>query len=104
MVCEKLKSAITDAGYATVSDFAKNAGIPYTTVRRMLSSDEDFGGTSAQNLFKVCKCLNLSIDFFSDEIPKSMHLRDPKEIQIITKYRELKDMQAAVDRILEIAP
>lgn len=104
MVCEKLKSAITDAGYASVIDFAKNAEIPYTTVRRMLSSDKDFWGTSAHNLFRVCQCLNLSIDFFSDEIPREMHLRDPKEMQIITKYRELKDMQAAVDRILEIDP
>ena len=102
MVCEKLKSAITDAGYKSTRDFAKAAGIQYTTMIRILSSDKDFWGTSALNLFNICQCLNLSIDFFSDEIPESMHLRDPKEIQIITKYRELKDMLAAVDKMLDI--
>ena len=62
----------------------------------------DFSHELGGELFKVCKCLNLSIDFFSEEVPKVIHLHDPKKIQVITKCRELKDMQTAVDKLLSI--
>lgn len=84
---EKAKLAIRNADYKTIKEFAKTANIPYQTMARILSSDDAFWNTSAKNIFEICMSLDLSIDYFFEDLSifndKMVLTSKKKEMQLI---------------------
>jgi hypothetical protein len=93
----------------SVMAFAKEIGVPYTTIKGMLTRGVD--GASVQTVIKVCNGLNIDIESLMTE--KFDVLKGPansqqneislseKEIKMIKKYRLLDQRgQQAVDDTL----
>lgn len=87
-----------------MKDFSKNIAIPYTTLLGMLKNG--LGGASVDNVIKVCRGLEISIDDLQN-IENNNKMVMPfyvteKEKLLLTKYRKMLQMQPAVDAILGI--
>lgn len=97
---EYIKSLISEKGY-TVKAFAAQIGVPYSTLRSILSSG--VGGASVDNAIRICKGLGITVDALSKcEFPSSDYSLSDKEKALITAYRSQPSIQIAVDRLLGI--
>lgn len=81
-----LKELIKEKNFQNVDAFAKQAQIPYRTIARMLKSEYDFWHTTAHNLYKVCKTLDVPVEIFFEEDGLVMRLT-PDEAKLIQEYR-----------------
>lgn len=95
-----IKSLIQQKGY-NLKEFAALIDLPYTTLLSMLKS---IGGAGIDNVIKVCKGLNITINDLSqyksnDQIKLELTTHETK---VINAYRAQPQMQTAVDRILNI--
>lgn len=50
--------------YNSIRDFAIRNDIPYTTIKSILS--RGVGNSSVNNVIKICKALNISVDALSE--------------------------------------
>lgn len=89
--------------YKSIMQFAKEVGIPYTTVKGMFT--RGIWGASVQNVTKICDKLEIEVDGLIQgkivEKYKSYNL-SIHEQKVITAYRQHPKMQDAVDRLLGI--
>ena len=97
---EYIKTLIADKGYS-VKSFAQSVGLPYSTLRSMLSSG--VGGAAVDNVIKICKGLGITIDTLNKcgSIDGTVSL-SVKERALITSYRSHPELQVAVDKLLGI--
>ena len=92
-----ITNLIKERGF-NVKSFANYIEMPYSTLRSIL--EKGIGGASIDNVIKICKGLNISIDTLKpsdDKITYSSH-----EEKVILAYRNNPGMQEAVDKLLGI--
>jgi hypothetical protein len=89
---------------STVKEFAKSIGLPYTTLLGMLKNG--LGGAAVDNVIKVCRGLEITVDDLQQveecKAPVVPFFVSEREKRIVTNYRAMPHMQAAVDAILNI--
>lgn len=97
---EYIKTLIVDKGYS-VKSFSKAVGLPYSTLRSMLSSG--VGGAAVDNVIKICKGLGITVDTLNKCgcVDGSVALSG-KERTLINSYRSHPELQIAVDKLLGI--
>jgi len=79
---EYIKELIDKRGL-TIKDFSKQANIPYTTLLSMLK-DGALGGSSVDNVIKVCKTLEITIEELENQSKvKYKTSKELKEINFI---------------------
>lgn len=97
-----LKKLIRNNGF-TVKDFAKSIDMPYSTLLTMLN-DEKIGSASVDNVIKICKGLNITIQNLQDvlevDTAKEQLILSEHEKKLICHYRQKEDLQRAVDILL----
>ena len=77
---EKLKDLILNR-YKSVLEFSNTADIPYTTVKSILS--RGVGNASVNNVIKICKTLNISVDALADgKIQEKYYIDDKKSVEL----------------------
>lgn len=78
--------------YRSVMAFAKDIGIPYTTIKGVLSRGVD--GASVQTVIKVCDALGVDIYYLFREnfnnTEKNLHRNYPIQIMLIMMIWECK--------------
>lgn len=90
----------------TVKDFSIKINMPYTTLRSIMVN---VGGASIDNIFKICRGLNIHADdltpyadFPVQEKPCPLSCTD-EEKDLIKKYRCLTpDGKATVDAVIDV--
>lgn len=101
---EFIKRKIKEKGM-TLKEYARVISMPYSTLLSMLSGN--LGGASLDNVVRICTGLQTNISILQlsanglsaeDEI---LVLSD-REMKIIERYRDEKNMQEAVDKLLDI--
>ena len=95
-----IKRLIAEKGYS-VKAFAAHIGIPYSTLRSILSSG--VGGASVDNAIRICQGLGITIDALNkrgDDVT-DFSLSE-KEKSLILAYRSQPSIQIAVDRLLGV--
>ena len=95
---EYIKNLIKAKGY-NVKEFSNLINIPYTTLLSMLKS---IGGAGIDNVIKVCKGLNITINELNNcgniaNITLTSH-----EQKLLTAYRSHPEMQPAIDKLLGV--
>lgn len=98
-----LKKEIKEHGYS-IKEFAREIEIPYTTLATMLG-DGKIGGASVCNVIKICHGLGMTVEELMSlpGMPEEEHFFiSPHEKKLVEGYRKYKDMQEAVDCLLEI--
>lgn len=81
-----LKNLILEMG--SIKDFSIKIGMPYTT---LLSILKNVGGASIDNIFKICRGLNISTDDLENcRMPSSSDL-STDECKLIRNYRKLNN-------------
>lgn len=97
-----LKQLIKENGF-TVKDFAKSIDMPYSTLLTMLN-EEKIGNASVDNVIKICKGLNITIQNLQDvlevNVAKTPLVLSEHEKKLVRCYREKEDLQKAVDILL----
>lgn len=83
---EYLKQLINDTGLK-MKAFSEKADIPYTTLRSML--DRGIENASVNNVLKICKTLNISIETLYDKCNNNTFLMSEEEQQHIQNFRKL---------------
>lgn len=87
----------------SVRAFAEKCGIPYTTLRSILS--KDIGGASVNNVIAICKTLGISIDEL-DNIESNVFFNkiyNSETLNLINKYNRLDDIsKELVHTIIDI--
>lgn len=95
-----IKDLIKEKGYS-VKSFAEHIGIPYSTLRSILSSG--VGGASVDNAIRICQGLGITVDTLNKcETNPSVFSLSEKEKELISAYRSQPSIQIAVDRLLGI--
>lgn len=96
---EFLKEMISNTGLS-MKAFASEVGIPYTTLRSML--ERGIENASVNNVIKVCKALNISIEQLYEMNKSSSLSRDEKKL--LSNYNKLNELgkQEANKRIEEL--
>ena len=96
MFLETLTRLMKERGI-TKSTLAKESGIPYTTIDGFYKKGCD--NVKLSTLQRLAKYFGVTLDYliYGDKIELSEHER-----MIITAYRNKPDMQAAVDRLLDV--
>lgn len=100
---EKLIALITEQ-YKSIHHFCECAGIPDSTMRRILSPG-GLQSTTLKNILTICNMLGISIASQNQEVlfvPFLSPEFSPHERLLIQKYRENKKMQPAIDQLLNI--
>ena len=98
---EYIKTLIAEKGYS-VKGFAAQIGIPYSTLRSILSSG--VGGASVDNAIRICQGLGITVDTLNKcKISNAEISLSDKEKSLIRAYRAHPSLQIAVDRILDIS-
>ena len=98
-----LKNLIQSNGL-TIKEFARKIDMPYSTLLTMLN-EEKIGNASVDNVIKICKGLNITIQDLQsvkETTPASMdHLvLTEHEAKIVSNYRQKTDLQKAIDILL----
>ena len=83
---EYLKQLINDTGLK-MKAFAEKADIPYTTLRSML--ERGIENASVNNVLKICKTLNISIETLYAKCNNNISLSSEEEQQHIEQFRKL---------------
>lgn len=83
---EYLKQLINDTGLK-MKAFAEKADIPYTTLRSML--ERGIENASVNNVLKICKTLNISIETLYAKCNNNIYLSSEEEQQHIEQFRKL---------------
>lgn len=97
---EYIKTLIADKGYS-VKSFAKAVGLPYSTLRSMLSSG--VGGAAVDNVIKICKGLGITVDTLNKcGCVDGYVTLSGKERALIRSYRSHPELQVAVDKLLGV--
>lgn len=95
-----IKDLIKEKGYS-VKSFAEHIGIPYSTLRSILSSG--VGGASVDNAIRICQGLGITVDALNKcEAANNDFSLTEKEKILIRAYRSQPSIQIAVDRLLGI--
>ena len=96
---EFLKEMISNTGLS-MKAFASEVGIPYTTLRSML--ERGIENASVNNVIKVCKTLNISIEQLY-EMDKSNSLSQDEK-NLLSNYNKLNELgkQEANKRVAEL--
>lgn len=84
--------------------FAKYADLPYTTVKGIFN--RGILGASVQNVNKICDILSIDINaLIMGEIKPKVEITNlsTHEKEIISAYRNKKEMQPAVDKLLGVS-
>lgn len=100
---ERLIALITEQ-YKTIHHFCECAGIPDSTMRRILSPG-GLRSTTLKNILTICNMLGLAIAAQGQELILTSFLSpelSEREKLLIQKYRENKKMQPAIDQLLGI--
>lgn len=100
---EYVKNLIARKGESTKA-FAESVGLPYTTLLSMLS--RGLGGASLSNVQKLCSGLSITVnDLLSvedDGEKTEAFVFTEQEKQLVIRYREKPEMQAAVCALLDL--
>ena len=101
---EYVKNLIARKGESTKA-FAESIGLPYTTLLSMLS--RGLGGASLTNVQKMCAGLSITVNDLlaveDDGDISETFVFTEQEKQLVIRYREKTEMQAAVCMLLDIA-
>lgn len=86
--------------YETKKAFALKIDMPYST---LLSILKNVGGSSLDNIFKICHGLNLRADDLSIFDTNEEPMITAKEQDLLAKYRQLSPSgKATVDAVIEV--
>lgn len=86
--------------FETKKEFAAKIDMPYST---LLSILKNVGGSSLDNIFKICHGLNLRADDLNIFDTNEESLITAKEQDLIAKYRQLSPSgKATVDAVIEV--
>ncbi len=98
---EYLKQLINDTGLK-MKAFAEKADIPYTTLRSML--ERGIENASVNNVVKICKALNISVETLYDKCNKSISLSSTEK-NLLSKFNKLNNegKKEAIKRVDELA-
>lgn len=96
-----IKHLISSKGQ-TLKEFAKEVGLPYTTLLSMLKNG--LGGASVDNVIKVCTGLDIKVEDLQgpdikNDTKEPFYLTD-KEKDIVKRYRERIEVQKSIDILL----
>ena len=96
---ELIRQLINDSRL-NLKAFAKKADIPYTTLRSML--ERGIENASVNNVIKICKALNISIEYLYD-MEKTDTL-SYEETELLRFFNTLNDIgkKEAVKRVAEL--
>lgn len=100
---EVLKTLIRNTGLS-MRAFAENAGIPNTTLHSML--ERGIGKASVDNVIKVCKTLNITVEQLN-EMARNNSLtplnkeNDAKEVDTLAAHLEGKNITPQKMKLLE---
>lgn len=93
---EQLKNVIIEQ-YGTQIEFAKQCGIPRSTLTTILKRGID--KASIQNMIKICEYLNIDLDILANDSKivfknekaniNSLNLSNKNELKLIKNYRKL---------------
>lgn len=100
---ERLIALITEQ-YKSIHHFCECAGIPDSTMRRILSPG-GLQSTTLKNILTICSMLELSVASRDQELILTPFLSpelSEHEKLLIQKYRENKKMQPAIDQLLNL--
>lgn len=88
----------------TIKSFAQQINIPYTTLLSILKNG--LGGAAVDNVIKICRGLDITIEDLQKVIDNENHETpfyiSSHERAIISNYRNMPEMQPAIDTILNI--
>ena len=99
---EYVKAKIKEKGF-TLKDYAKHIGMPYSSLLSMLANN--LGGAALENVIKICEGLDLNLanlqrkDGISEEENWELNEREKK---VLRNYRSKKNMQNAVNKLLDV--
>lgn len=98
-----LKSTILEK-FKSIREFASACEIPYTTIKSAL--DKGIGGTSVENVIKMCDALDLDISKLQEKkapIPADAETEafDKNERKLLHNYRQLN--QEGQEKLLDYA-
>lgn len=86
--------------HMTQRELASQLGVKHNAIS---SWEKGINSIDIDVLFKICQILNLSInDMFGNSNSINKNVYSKKEVLLIQHYREKKDLQKAVDILLEI--
>ncbi len=96
-----VKQLIAEKGLSLKS-FAADIEMPYTTLLSMLKNG--LGGAAIDNVIRVCRGLGISVDDLEEHTGNALHsfCVSDHEQRLIIQYRNLPEMRAAVDRLLQM--
>lgn len=100
-----IKELIAKNGY-NIKSFANYIDMPYSTLLSMLNGS--IGGAAIDNVIKICKGLNITIndlqehDNASGELENQNFVLTEHEKRVISAYRNNPSMQGAVDKLLNV--
>ncbi|MGI6070244.1 MAG: helix-turn-helix domain-containing protein [Blautia sp.] len=88
----------------TLKKFAQQINIPYTTLLSILKNG--LGGAAVDNVIKICRGLDITIEdlqkIIEDDSQDSPFYVNSHERAIISNYRNMPEMQPAIDTILNV--
>lgn len=90
----------------TLKSFAASIHIPYTTLLSMLKNG--LGGAAIDNVIKICNGLHITVEELqSIEDPcfsaYSQPILSEKEKLLIKHYRNMPELQSAIDKLLDLS-
>ena len=100
---ELLKQRIIEK-YRNINNFCVHTNIPYSTVKNIFI--RGIMGCGVGLIIKICAALDIDIEALINGEIKERRIDDLKsrEKNIVKSYRELPEMQPAIDKILNIPP
>lgn len=94
---EFLRTKITSLG--TIKDFSIRIDMPYSTLQSIL---KNVGGAAIDNVFKICRGLNISADDLNIFEKEKIFYTTDTEKSMIKKYRQLSsDGQIDVNEYID---
>lgn len=96
-----IKQIIKNRGFS-IKGFAEFIGMPYTTLLSILKNG--VGGASIDNIIRICKGLEITIEQLQSVLDNP-DLADPfyltpHEKSLILHYRDMPELQPAVDKLM----
>lgn len=106
MTREEWLKALIQEQYRSLLHFSKSIGMNYTTLQKLLSTEDGISRASFGTIERICKGTGLSMDEIMDK-KASAHkgayiLTDEHEKELVLAYRQNPEMRKAVDKILGV--
>lgn len=106
MTREEWLKILIQRQYKSLLNFSKSIGMNYTTLQKLLSTEDGISRASFGTIERICKGTGLSLDEIMnkqvDAYKGVLVLTDAHEKALVLAYRQNPEMRKAVDKILGI--